>query len=98
MRNAYHMVPLMRQLISRFGMIFWYCVGLRGSVGNIEVHGTNATQTRSMQAPVQHMKIVLPSSLAVFPLPGLLILSVYGFFVATFGRLVVLYIRFFVCI
>ena len=67
-------------------------------VGNIEVRGTNATQTRSTQVPVQRVKIAQSSSLAVFPQPGLLIPAVYGSFVATFGRLVVLYIRFFVCI
>jgi hypothetical protein len=68
------------------------------NVGNIEVRGTNATQTRSTQVPVQRVKIAQPSSLAVFPLPGLLIPAVYGLFVATLGRLVVLYIRVSVCI
>jgi hypothetical protein len=53
---------------------------------------TNATQTRSTQVPVQRVKIAQPSSLAVFPLPDLLIPAVYGLFVATLGRLVALYI------
>ena len=56
------------------------------------------TQIRSMQVLVQCTKIALPSSLAVCALPDLLILSVYGPFVSTLGKLVVSYIRVFVCI
>ncbi len=67
-------------------------------VGMWKVRATNATQTRSTQVPVQRVKIAQPSSLAVFPLPSLLILNVYGLFVAKLGRLVVPYIRVLVCI
>jgi hypothetical protein len=42
--DACHMAVLMHQLVNRFGIKFWYCVGLRGSVGIWKVHATNATQ------------------------------------------------------
>ncbi len=44
--DACHMA-LMHQLINRFGMTFWSCVSLRGSVGMWKVRTTNATHRAS---------------------------------------------------